>query len=291
MRERSCRTRAAACSCCATAWPTATSRDATPPSRRTSSSWRSIRSCGSSRTRATSSPSSTRTSRRRLVLRARTWRTSGSGKGARTSSTRWPSTSSQRGRSPTVRSSRSSSAEGGLLELVFVDELEVCRVATGLGPLLERDRDPLDPVSLHLEHVEPHPVVGDVVARLRRPPELAEHEAGDRVEVLVRQVGAEAVVELVDREHPVHPVRVFADLLDGLLGHVELVLDLAHDLLEQVLERRDADHRAVLVDDHGEVVVRAPELLQQRGEVFGLWNDVRRPEETVEADVGEPTVE
>ena len=81
------------------------------------------------------------------------------------------------------------------------------------------------------------------------------------MEVLLRELGAKALVEVVDREHPVDAIRVLTDLLDRLLGHVELVLDLAHDLLEQVLERRDPDHRAVLVDHHGEVAVGAPELL------------------------------
>ena len=46
---------------------------------------------------------------------------------------------------------------------------------------------------------------------------------------------------------------------------VELVFDLAHDLLEQVLERDDPLEVAVLVDHDREVLVRAPELGQQRG--------------------------
>ena len=102
------------------------------------------------------------------------------------------------------------------------------------------------------------------------------------MEVLVRQLGAEALVEVVDREHPVDAVRVLADLLDRLLGDVELVLDLADDLLEEILERRDPDHRAVLVEDDREVVVRAPELLQERGEILRLRDDVRRAQQRLE---------
>ena len=44
------------------------------------------------------------------------------------------------------------------------------------------------------------PSYANVVAGLWRAPELAEDEACDGVEVLVRQVGAEPLVELVDRE-------------------------------------------------------------------------------------------
>ena len=110
------------------------------------------------------------------------------------------------------------------------------------------------------------------------------------MEVLVRQLGAEALVELVDREHAVDAVGVVVDLLDLLLGDVELVLDLADDLLEQVLERADPGHAAVLVDDDREVVARPPELLQQRGEILRLRDDVRRAHDLLEVHVGEAAV-
>jgi hypothetical protein len=38
------------------------------------------------------------------------------------------------------------------------------------------------------------------------------------------------------------------------------------------------------------MVVRAPELLQERGEILRLGDDVRRPQQTLEVDVREPTV-
>ena len=184
---------------------------------------------------------------------------------------------------PSARRFAAATSRDAYLDLVVVDVVRVL-VAARLGLLLERDGDSLDAVALHLEDVEAHPVVRDVVARLRRAAELAEDETGDRMEVLVGQVGAEPRVELVDREHPVDAVLVVGDLLDRLLGHVELVLDLADDLLEQILERRDPDHRAVLVDDHGEVAVRAPELLQERREILRLGDHVRRAQQRREIE-------
>ena len=65
----------------------------------------------------------------------------------------------------------------------------------------------------------------------------------------------ELLVEVVDRERAVDPDAPLVDLLDRLVRQVELVLDLADDLLEQVLERDDALHRAVLVDDDRHVLV------------------------------------
>ena len=82
----------------------------------------------------------------------------------------------------------------------------------------------------------------------------------------VRQLDVEQLVELIDRERPVDAHGVLVDALDRLLLDVELVGDLADDLLEQVLERDDALHRPVLVHHDLHVLVRAPELGQQLDE-------------------------
>ena len=117
------------------------------------------------------------------------------------------------------------------------------------------------------------------------PAELAEDEAGDRVVVLLRQLGAELLVEVVDRERAVDADAVVVDPLDRLVGQVVLVLDLADDLLEQVLERDDPLDGAVLVDNEGQVLVLAAELGEQRGEVLRLGDDVRRPDDVLDDDV------
>ena len=108
-------------------------------------------------------------------------------------------------------------------------------------------------------------------------PELPEDEAGDRVVVLDRQVGVELLVEVVDREGAVDADRVVVDPLDRLVREVELVLDLADDLLEEVLERDDPLDVAVLVDHDRHVLVRPAELGEQRGDVLGLRHHRRGP--------------
>ena len=76
------------------------------------------------------------------------------------------------------------------------------------------------------------------------------------------------------------------DPLDGFVRQVELVLDLADDLLEHVLERDDPLHVAVLVDDDRHVLVRPPELVQERRDVLRLGDDVRRPQDLLDLDLG-----
>ena len=83
---------------------------------------------------------------------------------------------------------------------------------------------------------------------------------------------------------------VVVDPLDGLVGEVELVLDVADDLLEEVLERHDAGGGAVLVDDDRHVLVRPPELAEQSAEILRLRHDVRRAEELLDRDGGDGVV-
>src|SRR6266511_2612267 len=98
------RTRRAASSSCSTDKPSATSRAGTRPRRPTgSSSSSTIRRSGSQRTRVTTWPSSTPTCPPPRGPRGRTSRTSGSGLGSRTSSTRcetttWPPSASKTAR-------------------------------------------------------------------------------------------------------------------------------------------------------------------------------------------------
>ena len=100
----------------------------------------------------------------------------------------------------------------------------------------------------------------------------------------VVELGAELLVEVVDRERAVDPDRRLVEPLDRLVGEVELVLDVADDLLEHVLERDDPRRRAVLVDDDRHVLVRLPELREQGAEVLRLGHDVRRTEQRLELD-------
>jgi hypothetical protein len=117
-------------------------------------------------------------------------------------------------------------------------------------------------------------VVVDLVALIGRTPQQAEHETGDRVVVLDRQLDFELLIEVVDREGPVDPDGSFVHLLDRFVRKVELVLDLAHDLLEKILQRDDSNRRAVFVDDNRHVELLAPEVRQKRGKVFRLGNHV-----------------
>src|SRR5690606_21574220 len=94
--------------------------------------------------------------------------------------------------------------------------------------------------------------------------ELAHDEAADGIELLVTEIGLEVLIELLDRGQRLHremPLAVAEDVY--LVLDVVLVDDLAHDLLEHVLDRHEAVDAAVLVDDERHVIATRPELLEQ----------------------------
>src|SRR5918998_5218901 len=124
----------------------------------------------------------------------------------------------------------------------------------------------------------------DGVLGFGRASKSTQHEAADGVEVLVVEVEVEVFVYLGDGDAAVHGVDAVPDLLDGSLALVELVLDLAHYLLEDVLYRYEALHAPPLVYDDSHLKLASLELPQDL--LYGL---VLRNDETVPDDA--PDVE
>jgi len=69
---------------------------------------------------------------------------------------------------------------------------------------------------------------------------------------------------------------------------VELVLDLADDLLEHVLQGDDPDRRVVLVDHQGQVLAVAAQRLQQLVERDAVGDPAQRPGQVAEAGLAVP---
>ena len=65
----------------------------------------------------------------------------------------------------------------------------------------------------------------------------------------------------------------------GVLGLVVLVVDLADDLLQHVLDRHQSGDAAVLVDHDRHVVARLAELAQQHVEFLGFRDQHRRTQQ------------
>src|SRR5690606_6367660 len=87
-------------------------------------------------------------------------------------------------------------------------------------------------------HAEAEAAQGELLARLGQVADRGGHQAADRVVLVVVEIGAEALVEIVDRGQRVDHVLAVGlggDQRVGVLGVVVLVVDLADDLLQHVL--------------------------------------------------------
>ena len=115
---------------------------------------------------------------------------------------------------------------------------------------------------------------------------LRKHEPTDRVPVIIDgEVGLQQLVHLFDGHLARHPEHALAERLDhGLVG-VELVDDLTHELLDQVLQGDHARGPPVLVDHDGDVEFPRLHLAQQRSNSLGLGHIVRHPSDSLDPPV------
>src|SRR5215207_6794601 len=103
------------------------------------------------------------------------------------------------------------------------------------------------PLALHLIHPQDVVACAYLVAYLGDASQLAEYEAAYGVEVLALESGAHHLVDRPDGDAPVHHVGSVLEPFHVGLLLVELVADLAHDLLDYVLHRHDTLEGAPLV--------------------------------------------
>ena len=161
-------------------------------------------------------------------------------------------------------------------------------MAVGSG--LDRRRQLLDlhladAVALDVDDREAPAFDRDDLAALRHRAEALEHEAGDRRELAgLGQRDLVGLAQLRGGGGPVHDHGAVAHALDRALLPVVLVLDVADDLLDQVLEGHEAAHRAVLVHHHGHVRAPLLQLLQQLADLLRLRHEVHGVEDLADHD-------
>ena len=112
-----------------------------------------------------------------------------------------------------------------------------------------------------------------------QPPEVVGDEAADGDEIVLGQLDVEELLELLDLGRPGHGEIERAVLDDLGLLRVVLVLDLADDLLDDVLHGHQAGDAAVLVDDDGHLRLDLLELAQEVRDGHGLGDEGDGPDE------------
>jgi len=115
--------------------------------------------------------------------------------------------------------------------------------------------------------------------------EEVEDPAANRIEGFVGQAQAGGGIQLVDGQLARDAIGRRVHLLDEPLLLVELVANLADQLLEQVLERDEAGRPAVLVHHDGQVELLGLELAEQRVGPFRLGHEVGRVQASAKVEV------
>ncbi len=149
-------------------------------------------------------------------------------------------------------------------------------LGSGCG-VVALEAHPVDPVAVHVDDPRDPAVGRHGVAHGRHAAQGRHHPAADGL--VGRPVGdgdADPGAHLVGAPQPGHGPRPVTQLAAGGLRAVVLVVDLADDLLDEVLEGDHARRAAVLVDDDGELHAALPQLEQQRVEPQRLGHEHRR---------------
>src|SRR5438093_10951281 len=106
-----------------------------------------------------------------------------------------------------------------------------------------------DPSTVHRVHLETVALDLDGVPHRRETSEPSEDHAPDRVVRLVLEAHLQLLAQRVERRQPVDNVRAWRLFAERRDFSVELILHLADELLEDVLERHQSGGPAELVED------------------------------------------
>src|SRR5207342_3741428 len=163
--------------------------------------------------------------------------------------------------------------------------------ATGRDPFASRIAEHVDVERMHAARVcrgdpEHEAAHREFLAGFRQMANGRRDQATDGVVLVVVEVGVEALVEVRDRRQCVdheQAIGLGAHQRLRVLGFVVLVVDVADDLLEYVLDGDQPGDAAVLVDHDRHVVARLAELAQQHVEALGFGNQHGRTQQGMDA--------
>src|SRR5574340_307004 len=126
------------------------------------------------------------------------------------------------------------------------------------GRLFGSDENSVDAHSLHADDLESVAGYLDGVPLSRYAPQAVDDEIGHGLVVTLREADTGKPVEFLEDQATIDADRIVVlhYRVLWLDAAVVLVVDLAHEFLDQILERDDAVRAAVFVHDPGDVVTR-----------------------------------
>jgi hypothetical protein len=152
---------------------------------------------------------------------------------------------------------------------------------TVLGRHLDVDRrgdtQQIDAAPIGTQDAKLHRIHLDGLATARQATQLVHEQAADGVELFVGKLRVEESIELIDRRQRMHREFAWPFLANGLIFlDVVFIVDLADDLLDDILDGDQPADAAVFIDDDGDVVMVAAKLLQQHVEPLAFRHEHHR---------------
>src|SRR5688500_9296228 len=121
------------------------------------------------------------------------------------------------------------------------------------------------------------------LAAFRNAAQLTGYQAADRLDAPFGvDLASRQLVEVVGVESAVHAQRAIRQLHAERRLAVVLVLDLTHDLFEDILDRHDPGGATILVDDHRHVHAIALKLPEEIVDLLTLRDEGRLDQERLE---------
>ena len=100
--------------------------------------------------------------------------------------------------------------------------------------------------------------------------------AADGIEVLVIEVTGEILIELLHRQQRLDGKQILAQFQDaGIVVEIMLILDLANDLLQYILDGDQARNGAIFIHDDRHMVAAGAKLAQQDIQALALGHEYR----------------
>jgi hypothetical protein len=136
----------------------------------------------------------------------------------------------------------------------------------------------VDPTTISANHSKLDTLDERRLAATRHVTKLLHDEPGHGIELPIRPLETEELVELLDRRGSSHQVLTIGFLADVLIFFdVELVVDVANDLLYGILDSDETGNAALLIHDDSHMISVSAKFFEKDINPLGFRNDHDRP--------------
>src|SRR5436190_23015133 len=142
-----------------------------------------------------------------------------------------------------------------------------------------------DLVLALFEHFQAEAVKIENLTHFRNHPGIMDDKAGNGGGLLIREVPIQGTIKVAQRHGAFHDIRPVGLRLDARGDEIMLILDIADNLLNDVLKGDEALHFAILVNNNGEMGLAPEERLELISERARIGHEPGRAHDILDLDL------